>query len=192
MHGGVRWCRLIPILHSRDFSGAVGRSRPNPTKMPGPFDPASSSPDIIAHVIQVALTPIFLLSGIATLLNVFSTRLARVADRVDQIMKAMEGCDQNEMAALAAQLHRLHWRSLALDAAVILAAIGGAATCASVLTLFVGGLKEAPIAAMLFTTFGLAVACTFGAIAAFTVEMLMAGSGVRADVAAGRRSCEQA
>jgi hypothetical protein len=41
--------------------------------------------DLVAHVIQVALTPIFLLSGIATLLNVFSTRLARVADRVDQI-----------------------------------------------------------------------------------------------------------
>jgi hypothetical protein len=31
----------------------------------------------IAHIIQVALTSVFLLSGIATLLNVFSTRLAR-------------------------------------------------------------------------------------------------------------------
>ena len=29
--------------------------------------------DNIAHIIQVALTPVFLLSGIATLLNVFST-----------------------------------------------------------------------------------------------------------------------
>ena len=27
--------------------------------------------DTIAHIIQVALTPVFLLSGIATLLNVF-------------------------------------------------------------------------------------------------------------------------
>jgi hypothetical protein len=31
--------------------------------------------DTVAHIIQVALTPVFLLSGIATLLNVFSTRL---------------------------------------------------------------------------------------------------------------------
>ena len=31
-----------------------------------------SALDNIAHIIQVALTPVFLLSGIATLLNVFS------------------------------------------------------------------------------------------------------------------------
>ena len=40
-----------------------------------------SALDTIAHIIQVALTPVFLLSGIATLLNVFSTRLSRVGDR---------------------------------------------------------------------------------------------------------------
>ena len=148
--------------------------------------------DLVAHVIQVALTPIFLLSGIATLLNVFSTRLARVADRVDQITKAIaEAADDDESADLALQLSRLHRRSLSLDAAVVLAAIGGAATCTSVLTLFVGALRDATVASVLFTTFGLAVACTIGAIGAFTAEMLMAGSGVRAEVAAGRRSSEQ-
>lgn len=49
-----------------------------------------SSLDSVTHIIQVALTPIFLLSGIAALLNVFSTRLARVADRVDQLALALE------------------------------------------------------------------------------------------------------
>src|SRR4029453_11828036 len=34
-------------------------------------------------VIQAALTPVFLLTAVAALLNVFSTRLGRVADRVD-------------------------------------------------------------------------------------------------------------
>jgi hypothetical protein len=43
------------------------------------------SVDSVAHVIQVALTPVFLLSGIASLLAVLSTRLARVADRVDAL-----------------------------------------------------------------------------------------------------------
>jgi len=61
-------------------------------------------------------------------------------------------------------------RSLALDAAVLLAAFGGAATCASVLTLFVGALRDTPVASVLFTTFGLAVMCTIGAIGAFTAE----------------------
>ena len=162
------------------------------TSMPGSFNPVSSL-DFVAHIIQVALTPIFLLSGIATLLNVFSTRLARVADRVDQISKEIEGADPVDgIAVLIEQLSHLRRRSIALDAAVVLGAIGGAATCASVFTLFVGALRDATVASVLFTTFGTAVACTIGAITAFTVEMLMAGSGVRAEVAAGRRSSEQA
>ena len=158
--------------------------------MPGIINPILPL-DMVAHIIQVALTPVFLLSGIATLLNVFSTRLARVADRVDQITKGIEEADAGEVALLAAQLSHLRRRSLALDAAVLLAAFGGAATCASVLTLFVGALRDATVASVLFTTFGIAVMCTIGAIGAFTAEMLMAGSGVRAEVAAGRRSSEQ-
>ena len=46
------------------------------------IDNTGSALDTVAHIIQVALTPVFLLSGIATLLNVFSSRLARVADLV--------------------------------------------------------------------------------------------------------------
>src|SRR5882672_12282597 len=85
--------------------------------MPGTISPVLPL-DLVAHVIQVALTPIFLLSGIATLLNVFSTRLARVADRVDQITKAMEEADSDESVELARQLLHLRRRSIALDAAV--------------------------------------------------------------------------
>jgi hypothetical protein len=155
--------------------------------MPGLIDNPNAILDSVAHVIQVALTPVFLLSGIATLMNVFSTRLARVADL---IVKVAEGGDKDDPIAVNAQLAHLRRRSLALDAAVVLAAIGGAATCISVLTLFVGALKEAAVATVLFTTFGLAVLCTIGAIAAFTVEMLLAGSVMRARAAAERRYFE--
>ena len=48
------------------------------------------SVDSVAHVIQVALTPVFLLSGIASLLGILSTRLARVADRVDALAEQLE------------------------------------------------------------------------------------------------------
>ena len=44
-----------------------------------------SSVESVTHVIQVALTPVFLLTAVAALLNVFSKRLGRVADRVDQL-----------------------------------------------------------------------------------------------------------
>jgi hypothetical protein len=158
--------------------------------MPGII--ASASPlDPVAHIIQLALTPIFLLSGIGALLNVFATRLARVADRVDQIAKEMEGSEPEQVAILALQLARLRRRSVALDVAVVLAALGAAATCASVLTLFVGAVGNATVASSLFATFGFAIVCTIGAILAYTAEMLMTGSGVRAEVAARRRSSDQ-
>jgi hypothetical protein len=157
--------------------------------MPGAIEP-SSSLDIVAHVIQVALAPVFLLSGIATLLNVFSTRLARVADRVEQLTKAIDAATEAEAALLAAQLPALHRRSVALDAAVVLGAIGGAATCASVLVLFLGAVSDPTIARISFATFGLALVCTLGAIGAYTLEMLLAGSDLRAEVRANRKAAE--
>jgi uncharacterized protein DUF2721 len=144
----------------------------------------------IVHIIQVSLTPVFLLSGIATLLNVFSTRLARVADQVDAVAKVVDGGSAAEVAALSVRLARLQRRSLALDVAVALGATGGALTCATVLALFVGEAGGFSVAAMLFVTFGLAIACTLAAIAAFTAEMMMASRHIRAEVAAGQQRAE--
>jgi membrane associated rhomboid family serine protease len=155
------------------------------------IDNSGSALDTVAHIIQVALTPVFLLSGIATLLNVFSARLARVADRVDAVAKALDGADPAQARILSARLAHLHRRSLALDVAVVLGAIGGAATCGAVLTLFVGALRERTGAAVLFALFGFAVLCALGAIVAFTVEMLMASTGIRDEAAEGRRAAEQ-
>ena len=150
-----------------------------------------SALDTVAHIIQVALTPVFLLSGIATLLNVFSTRLARVADRVEVIGKALEDADRAERRDLSAQLARLHRRSITLEIAVVLAGVSGAATCAAVLALFVGSLGDETVGSVLFGLFGLAVVCALAAIAAFTFEMLLAGIGIRDKVAERRRSAAE-
>ena len=142
----------------------------------------------IAHIIQVALTPVFLLSGIATLLNVFATRLARVGDKVEAITKALDDADDEQERVFQLLLKILHRRTIALDVAVILGAVGGAATCGAVLAMFVGALSEQSMASVLFGLFGLAVICALCAIGAFTVEMLLAGTGIREEVAYQRRS----
>jgi hypothetical protein len=144
----------------------------------------------VVHIIQVSLAPVFLLSGIATLLNVFSTRLARVADQVDAAAKALDTADAGQAALLTLRLRHLHWRSLALDFAVALGAAGGTLTCATVLALFVGETGGFAIATMLFVSFGLAIFCTLAAIGAFTAEMLMASQHIRAAVAAGEHRAE--
>jgi len=144
----------------------------------------------VVHIIQVALTPVFLLSGVATLLNVFSTRLARVADQVDATAKLMTGADAAQIAALTVQLRHLHRRTLALDAAVALGAAAGASTCFTVLMLFVGEARSLAVATTLFVTFGLAIACTLAAIGAYAAEMLMASKRIRFECTAGRGMAE--
>src|SRR5579863_7712829 len=104
------------------------------------------------HAIQVAITPVFMLAGIAALLNVFCTRFARVADQADRLRKTLETADSQDAALLAYRLQRLRRRSLALDVAVILGATAGAATCMTVLTLFIGEASGLAIGAVLFIT----------------------------------------
>ena len=113
---------------------------------------SESSVDAI-RVIQLALTPVFPLTAVAALLNAFSTRLGRVADRVDLLSADLpRGAADTEF--LSAQLGFLRRRSLILDVAVVLATIGGAATCAAALVLFLGALRDAEFRDVLFGLFG--------------------------------------
>ena len=134
--------------------------------------------DSAGHLIQVALTPVFLLSGIAALLNVFASRLARVADRLDSMVEAIGAGTASPEQSL--QLERLHRRSQALDAAVVLGTAGAAATCMAILTLFLFALSNKTIAGVLLGFFGLAIVCTLGSVTAFGLEMLMSSRGLRA------------
>ena len=139
-----------------------------------------------AHVVQVALTPVFLLSGVATLLNVFGARLARVADQADRVSSQLAAAGDAERVRLGLRLDRLHLRSLALDVAIVLGALGGVATCGAVLTLFVGALRDSTVASLLFGLFGTAILCTLCALVAFGFEMLLASRAVRERVAERR------
>ena len=134
----------------------------------------------VAHVIQVALTPVFLLSGIGTLLNVFTTRLARITDHMEhaeELLRTQPG--SQDAATLRGHLHRLRRRTFALDVAVALGAIGGGATAVATFTLFVGALRDAGVAWALFLMFGVAVACTIGALTAFLAETVLSWHGLR-------------
>jgi hypothetical protein len=149
-----------------------------------PFGPAlgGNSPDDVAHIIQVALAPAFLLTALATLLNVFSTRLARIADKVNNTRRELDGAGAAEARVLSRHLSYLRHRSTLLDAAVVLASLGGVLIVVAILTLFVGALRDAAAASVLFACFGGALVCAAGAIGAFLAEILLAGRGVRVEV----------
>jgi hypothetical protein len=124
-------------------------------------------------VVQLALTPVFLLSGVVTLLAVFSARLARVADKVDVLVQ------QSKTIARDRSLQSLRLRSHSLDIAVVLAALAGGLTSATVLVLFLGEVRGSGAGRLLFLAFGGAIVLTIASLAAFVVEMLLAARGVR-------------
>ena len=145
--------------------------------------------DSVAHIIQTSLAPVFLLTGIATLLNTLATRLARVSDVqrhvAEQLDKVQSGSDRAELLKLA--LRRLQQRSAILITALVSGTTAGTATCGAILTLFVGALGDRATASVLFALFGIAVACTTGALVAFLAETVLAWHALRVEVAFARR-----
>ena len=134
----------------------------------------------IAHTIQVALTPVFLISGIGTLLNVFNARLARVSDHSEHINELLKSEPEGgERDTLVRQLARLHRRTTALDLAVACGAMGGAMTCAAALALFVVTARDFGGGAALFVLFGAALLFTVFALGAFVADSFLAWHGIR-------------
>lgn len=86
----------------------------------------SSTPEVImnfgdvAHAIQLALAPVFLLTGIAGLLNVMASRLARIIDRGRSITEQYLPQHLQDPDAFQKELNRLerrrHYASLAISA----------------------------------------------------------------------------
>ncbi len=66
--------------------------------------------------------------------------------------------------------------------AVVIAALGGVAICGAVLTLFLGTLRDAAVASVLFLLFGTAIVCTLASLTAFAAEMTLASRTVRTEV----------
>ena len=189
-HGSVHACPAMSPALTKAISPfrSPGRRPSGPASSAMPLSQAAFTPlDDVAHIIQVALTPVFLLSGIGTLINVFATRLARVADQVEKIAETLEQLRGGEKRSAGGRLRVLRVRSLALDLAVILGALGGAATCGAVLALFYGALRNARVASFLYGLFGFAIVCTIAALCAFVFEMLLASRIVRARVEAGEK-----
>lgn len=129
--------------------------------------------DDVAHIIQVALTPVFLLSGIAALLNVINARLGRVADQCDALDERLDGASGAERLLLIGRVRRMRRRLRALDAGRAAGALAGICICAATFALFLGALQNTAVATVLFLSFGASVLCTMAALAGFFVEVLL-------------------
>src|SRR5674476_1646900 len=69
----------------------------------------------IAHAIQLAVAPVFLLTGVASILSVLTNRLSRIIDRSrflhGKLLSAIETnpAIQVEIKSLKKRAHLIHW-----------------------------------------------------------------------------------
>ena len=90
----------------------------------------------IAPVLQIALGPVILISGIGLLLLSMTNRLGRLIERSRQLAEARRGATGEEGGRVEAQIAVLSARAVALRRAIVLAVTSLLSAAALVITLF--------------------------------------------------------
>ena len=122
--------------------------------------------DKIAHIIQLSVAPVFLLTGVATLLNVLSGRLARIIDRARVLEKELDTPEPRHETAIVNELCILEKRGKLIYHAVKLSTSSALLVCLVIAALFASSMLRYStqmvvsglfIAAMLTSTVSLAL-----------------------------------
>lgn len=92
----------------------------------------------IAHVIQLSVAPVFLLTSIGAILNVMTSRLARVVDRARALEVKLTAAEGAARAELEMRLRTLARRAQLISRAVTLCVITAVLVCSVIITLFLG------------------------------------------------------
>ncbi len=114
--------------------------------------------EAVAGVIQLSVAPVFLLAGIAGLLGVLSTRLARIIDRARVIERRIPQAKRDEQRTLLWRETTVLWRRIALiNWAIRLCVTGALAVCLVIVALFLGELASFNIATAVAVLFVIAM-----------------------------------
>jgi Protein of unknown function (DUF2721) len=98
--------------------------------------PASESAPIIQHAIQLAVAPVFLLSGVAGLLAVMAGRLARIIDRARDLEQKWAMLDERALARGKVEISILERRRSLASWSINFCAGAALLVCTVIVTLF--------------------------------------------------------
>ena len=133
----------------------------------------------IAHVIQLAIAPVFLLTGVGTLLAVLSNRLGRAVDR-SRVVEARLPELAGEVLALAQdELVLISRRTRLIYAAIVLAVTCALLICLLIAVAFIDAFLVVNLAKLMGARFVLAMFALIASLAAFLREIFLAVSSAR-------------
>jgi hypothetical protein len=140
----------------------------------------------IAHVIQLAVAPVFLLTGVGALLNVLTSRLARIIDRARVIEERLGILGDTERRAGEADLGVLSERARHINRAIGLSVTCALLVCALIVALFGGTFLETDVSGLIGLVFIVAMLALIGALVSFLLEISIATRSLR--IGQGHRS----
>jgi len=120
--------------------------------------------DDIGHIIQLAIAPVFLLTGVGTNLTVLTNRLARIIDRSRKVDERIENGSETEQREARRELDVLYRRAHLISRAITLSTSCALLVCVVIAALFVGhltGLTQPSLIAGLFIVAMLALIGSF-------------------------------
>ena len=116
----------------------------------------------VAHAIQLAVAPVFLLTGIGAMLSVMTNRLGRVIDRARFLEHKLETAAGAENDAIRSHLRTLAYRAKLIGRAINLCTTTALLVCSVIALLFIGaflGLDPSiPVALLFIAAMGALVA----------------------------------
>ena len=144
------------------------------------FNPAPLSD--VSHVIQLAIAPVFLLTAIATILNVLAGRLGRAVDRRRVLAAALLNLD-GDIAALAKQELSYEMRRIKLIYVAISMAVFAALLVAALISLaFIDPFVHLEFTKLIAVLFILAMVALVASLAILLREIFYAVNSPRAPV----------
>ena len=133
----------------------------------------------LAHVIQLAVAPVFLLTGIGPALGVLTNRLARIVDRARVLERLHPDSAWTEQPDLHAQLLTLQRRAQLINRAITLCTSCALLICVVIATLFIGALMGVNLATLIVVLFLVGMLALIGGFITFLQEIFLATASLR-------------
>jgi hypothetical protein len=133
----------------------------------------------VAHVIQLAVAPVFLLSGIGAMLAVMTSRLGRIIDRARVLEAKLEDATEDRVPSLEADLESLVRRANLIGPAITLCTATALLVCTVIAVLFLSAFLHFDASLTVALLFIAAMSAFFLGLLWFLREILVATSSLR-------------
>lgn len=144
---------------------------------------ADPTTGFIAHAIQLAIAPVFLLTGMAGLLGVITNRLARVIDRGRAFEQTWASLDAGTRRAVREEISHLEQRRRLCSWSINYCTTGALLVCLVIVTLFADAFVGADLKWFAGALFVSAMVALIGGLASFLREVYLATHTTNIDLA---------